>query len=57
MRQTRTRQIAGLNIYLLGGVPKEQEYWVTYHDIPEELWGKVMAIKRAEERAKKRARN
>jgi hypothetical protein len=37
MRQTRTRRIAGLNIHLLGGVPKEQEYWVTYHDIPEEL--------------------
>ena len=56
MQQTRTRRIAGLNIHLLGGAPKEQEYLVTYHDIPDELWGKVMAIKRAEERAKKRAR-
>ena len=60
MRVTRTRRIARQQNHLLGGAPKEQEHWITYYDIPEipdELWHKVMAIKRAKKRAEKRAKN
>ena len=56
MRVTRTRRIAGQQNHLLGKVAEEQVYWVTYHEIPEEQWRKVMAIKRAEKQAEKRAR-
>ena len=47
MRITCTRRIAGQQNHLLGGVPKEKEHWITDHEIPDELWPKVLAIKRA----------
>ena len=56
MRVTRTRQIAGQQNHLLDGVAEEQVYWVTYNEIPDELWHKVMAIKQAEKQAEKMAK-
>ena len=56
MRVTRTRWIAGQKNHLLGGVAEEQVYLVTYHEIPDEQWRKVMAIQRTEKQAEKRAR-
>ena len=56
MQVTPTCRIAGQQNHLLGGVAQEQVFWVTYHEIPVEQWNKVMAIKRAEERAQKRVK-
>ena len=56
MRVTRTCRIAGHQNHLLGRVAQEQVYWVTDQLISDEQWNRILAIKRAEERAKRQAR-
>ena len=56
MQVTHTCWRAGRRCHLLGGVAHEQVYWVTDHLIQPEEWSRILAIKQAEQRAKRQER-